>query len=49
MIMIVVIGCGTYSLLGMRRSLMSVHLLPDLGSGVRFRIVLVCIAVTVDW
>jgi hypothetical protein len=47
MIIVLMIGCGTYSLFGMRRSLMSIHLLPDLGSGVQARMVPICIAVTV--
>jgi hypothetical protein len=46
--MIVMIGHGTCSLFGIRRSLMTVHLLPDLGSGVHPRVVPVCITVTVD-
>jgi hypothetical protein len=47
LIMMPVIGPGTCPLVRIRRSLISVHLLVDLGSGVRFRVVPVCIVVTV--
>lgn len=46
---IVMIGRGTSSLVSVNSSLISAHLLSDLGSGVHARVVSICTAVTSGW